>query len=135
MKSGKGDKKMENKLIFNNTYKTGRATVLVLKEKDKYVGICLEFDLEVAGSTHEEAKERIVEYMQVWHKNIVENKLPETLLNRPAPKKYWNMLEKVTKDLEAQREAIEEGKTVKEKILSPIYQSSSAYNSLGICYA
>ena len=104
-------------------------------EKKEYVGICLEFDLEVSAKTSEEAKERIQEYMKAWHENIVENKLPETLLNRPAPKKYWDILQKITKDLEAQRKAQEEETVIKEKMLSPVYQSSSPYNSMGLCYA
>lgn len=80
-----------NKLQFNNTYDKGMVTFLVLPDKDKYIGVCLEFDLEVRADTPEEAKEQIEDYAKLWHKNAVAHKLPEELLNRPAPKKYWKL--------------------------------------------
>lgn len=87
-----------NKLRFNNTYKSGTVTYLIFKEgKNKWVGVCLEFDLEVQANTPQEAKEQIEDYSHLWLENAVKNKLPETVLNRPAPKKYWAMFEEAIK--------------------------------------
>ncbi|OGG29420.1 hypothetical protein A3A63_02390 [Candidatus Gottesmanbacteria bacterium RIFCSPLOWO2_01_FULL_46_9] len=79
------------KLLFNNTYKSGKKTYLVIKEADQYVGICMEFDLEVCGKNEKEVFERLDDITDAWHENIVKNKLPEELLNKPAPIKYWKL--------------------------------------------
>ena len=88
---------MKNKLLFNNTYHKGSVTYLVLEKKDKYIGVCLEFDLEIKAKTLEEAKEQLQDYAHLWLKNAVKNKLPEEVLNRPAPKKYWKIYEEMLK--------------------------------------
>lgn len=88
---------MNKKLRFNNTYNSGSVTFLLLKEKNKYLGVCLEFDLVIQADTIQEAKEEIEDYVKLWHKNTVKNKLPEELLNKPAPKKYWEIYEKLVK--------------------------------------
>lgn len=64
-------------------------TLLVFKDKTKFKGVCLEFDLEIIADTPIEAKKSITDYSFLWLKNVVKNKLPEELLNKPAPKKYW----------------------------------------------
>jgi len=79
------------KLLFNNTYEKGIVTLLVFPDKNKYIGVCLEFDLEAHADTLEEAKVQIEDYAKLWHKNAVAHKLPEEMLNRPAPKKYWRL--------------------------------------------
>ena len=89
---------MKKKLMFNNTYQSGAVTYLIFKEKDKFVGICLEFDLEIQADTIQEAREYIEDYSQAWLKNVVNNKLSEELLNKPAPKKYWRLYQKVVEE-------------------------------------
>ncbi|OGE00046.1 hypothetical protein A3J17_05165 [Candidatus Curtissbacteria bacterium RIFCSPLOWO2_02_FULL_40_11] len=86
---------MSKTLLFNNTYKSGRVTFLVIQEDKKYTGVCLEFDLSVQAETPEEARRLIEDYTKVWHRNAVKNKLPEEVLNRPAPKKYWEIYKKL----------------------------------------
>ncbi len=86
---------MTKKLRFNNTYKSGSVTFLLIPEKNKYLGVCLEFDLVVQADTLKEAKEQIEDYAELWHINAVKHKLPEELLNKPAPKKYWDIYAKL----------------------------------------
>lgn len=101
---------MKNKLLFNNTFDRGSVTYLILQEKkDKFIGVCLEFDLEIEAKTLKEAKERIEDYSQLWLRNAQKNKLSEEVLNRPAPKKYWKIYEEALKQdlkkLEAEKNA------------------------------
>ena len=92
---------MNKKLIFNNTYNSGGVTYLILQvKKDKFIGVCLEFDLEIESKTLEEAKAQIIDYARLWLQNAVKNQLSEEVLNRPAPKKYWRIYEElVQRDL------------------------------------
>ena len=87
-----------NKLLFNNTCNSGRLTYLVVKEKDKYIGVCLEFDLVIEAETQQKAKEQIEDYARLWLKNVAKNKLSEELLNKPAPKEYWDIYEKLLEE-------------------------------------
>lgn len=91
---------MKRQLIFNNTYKKGAVTYLIFKEGNKFVGVCLEFNLEVEANTPQETKERIEDYSKAWLENVVKNKLSEELLNKPAPKKYWNIYREAVNDAE-----------------------------------
>lgn len=86
------------KLLFNNTYKKGSVTYLILGRKNQYTGICLEFDLEVKAKTLKKAKEKIEDYSHVWLENAIKHKLSEEVLNRPAPKKYWKIYEDLLKN-------------------------------------
>ena len=87
-------------LKFHNTYKSGRVSVIAFREANNYVGVCLEFNLIVRSNTLEKALDEIRDYTEGWLENVVKNKLPEKLLNKPAPKKYWDKFEKaVMKDM------------------------------------
>lgn len=93
------------KLRFNNTYESGRVTFIIFKDKkiDRFIGVCLEFDLEAEAETSSEAQSIIQDYAKLWLENVRENKLPEELLNKSAPAEYWDL----EKELEAQRESRE----------------------------
>ena len=97
---------MKKKLMFNNTYQSGAVTYLIFKEKDKFVGICLEFDLEIEADTLKKAQERIQDLSQGWLYNVVKHKLSEDLLNKPAPKKYWKIFEDVKEKMEKRERII-----------------------------
>ncbi len=89
---------MSKKLQFNNTYESGHYTLLVIKEGKKYTGVCLEFDLIIKAETLDRAKERIMDYTKAWLENIQKNRLPEELLNRAAPDKYWGISDLIDKN-------------------------------------
>lgn len=91
---------MKKKLKFNNTYNSGTVSYLFLKEKGKFVAVCLEFDLETEGKTFKETQEKIEDLTQGWWANVVENKLSEELLNKSAPKKYWKLYETIKNKIE-----------------------------------
>lgn len=99
-------------LLFDNTYDSGKVTYLILKEKNKFIGVCLEFDLIVQENTPQETKEQIEDYAHTWLENVATNKLPEELLNKPAPKKYWALYKKLLAEEEKKVE------TEKEKLVN-----------------
>ena len=89
---------MTKKLLFNNTYESGSTTVFIYgKGKDnKYTGVCLEFGLVIEATSMEKAEECINDVTETYFKNVVENKLSEELLNRPAEKKYWEIYKHIS---------------------------------------
>lgn len=91
-------------LIFNNTYQSGVVTFIAFYEKDKYYGVCLEFDLVTQAKSISEAMEQIKDYTYGWYKNIVINQLSEKLLNKSAPKKYWNKLKEIQQKIENKKQ-------------------------------
>jgi len=95
---------MNKKLAFNNTYNVGQLTFLILKENKSYTGVCLEFDLTIHAPTAEKAKEHIEDLASGWLKNVIKNRLPEELLNKSAPKKYWKIAKLIEKQVEARKE-------------------------------
>ena len=91
------------KLKFNNTYSSGAVTYLIFKEKAQFVGVCLEFDLVVKAPTFKETEKQIEDYAYAWLENVVDYHLPETLLNKPAPKKYWRIYERARLEEETRK--------------------------------
>ena len=89
------------KLRFNNTYAFGTTTFVFTKEGDDFVGVCLEFDLMVKGKTRDEVEIQLRDYANAWLENARKHKLPEEVLNRPAPKKYWKIYQKLLADEQA----------------------------------
>lgn len=120
--------KMKKELIFNNTYKKGAVNYLVFQEENKFVGVCLEFDLEVSANTPQEARERIEDYSKAWLENVIKNKLPEELLNKPADKKYWNIYKEAVRDAERRLKAqrYSSSVTVTNPLLFSFYQPYSS---------
>lgn len=94
---------MSRKIILRNTYNFGKLTFLILKEKQSYTGVCLEFDLIVNAPTPEEAREHIEDLASGWLENVRKNNLSEGLLNKRAPQKYWKMAEQMEKEIEAEK--------------------------------
>lgn len=131
---------MKNKLTISNTYNSGRMTFLILKEKKSYTGVCLEFDLTVQAPTLEEAKEHIEDLANGWLKNVRKNHLPESLLNNPAPKRYWDISETISKEIEANRTESKRATSllsqnptsVKSSLLFSIVQNYLSNNSLAL---
>lgn len=96
--------KMSKKLIFNNTHKSGRMTFFAFKEKDSFIGVCLEFDLVVKADSLKEAIEHIEDLASGWLENVMKNNLPEELLNKPAPNEYWEKYKKYLADSQRRAE-------------------------------
>lgn len=119
-----------NKLLFGNTYKRGRMTYIAFKEGGKYIAVCLEFDLEVEAKSLDLAKEYIEDLSHAWLENVTKNKLPEELLNRPAPKKYWEMLALIKRVIEAKENMLLEKKRKAVEVSShPLLSEFRSYRN------
>jgi len=59
------------------------------KEKNKYVGVCLTFDIIEEGEDINNLKESVKEAAILHLKVVQDKKLSDELLNRHAPIKYW----------------------------------------------
>ncbi|MBI5654394.1 hypothetical protein HZC53_01940 [Candidatus Uhrbacteria bacterium] len=75
---------------MKNAKHLGEATVFIYPSKDRYIGVCLELDLIDEDSDRDilvdRMKRRVESYVAFIHKKNYD----DSLLNRPAPKKYWN---------------------------------------------
>ncbi|MFA6536986.1 MAG: hypothetical protein WCT18_01155 [Patescibacteria group bacterium] len=76
---------------MTNTKKKGIARTIILKKGLKFVAVCLDFDLFEESKDFEKVEKAIKEAIIGYVENVCKNKLADSLLNRPAPKKYWDM--------------------------------------------
>ena len=75
---------------MNNSKHLGAATVFVYPSKDRYIGVCLELDLVDEDSDKDVLAERMQKRIESYVDYIQTKNFDDSLLNRPAPKKYWN---------------------------------------------
>ncbi len=86
---------IENMLRGKNTKTEGFIEFFIYKEKDSYVGVCLTFDILEEGA-HPELLMKSLEEAALLHLETVrKHKLSDTLLNRHAPKMYWEKYENI----------------------------------------
>jgi hypothetical protein len=76
--------------MTRNTYKKGSLNFFIYNEKDYFVGVCLELDIVVEAETIQETKQELCDEVYSYVTSIINKKLSEDLLNRPAPKEYWD---------------------------------------------
>ncbi len=75
---------------MKNSKQLGSATVFIYPSKDRYIGVCLELDLVDEGKDRDELVERMKKRVDSYISYIHKKDHDDALLNRPAPKKYWN---------------------------------------------
>ena len=80
------------------------ARILIYSENNKYIGVCLDFDIVEEASNKEEAIKQINEATRGYIINICKNKLDDRLLNRPAPEKYWKIYKEYNRFIVAKNE-------------------------------
>jgi hypothetical protein len=76
---------------MKNTKTAGRVTHFVYWHKDRYIGVCLEFDIVDEDTDKEVLFERLQERAASYVAYVCEKGHDDALLNRHAPKKYWNL--------------------------------------------
>ena len=76
---------------LDNNKKQGTARILIYSKKNKYIGVCLDFDIIEEAGNKEDAIKQINEATRGYIMNICKNNLDDKLLNRPAPEKYWKI--------------------------------------------
>ena len=102
-----------------NTKKEGMVEILVYKEKNIFVGVCLTFDIVEEGINALSVLKSIKEATQLHLNTVINNNMSDDLLNRYAPREYWEKYFKATKKIQATSLK----KSTNYAIVSP-YQSS-----------
>ncbi len=87
-----------------NKKEYGIARILIYPEKDKYIGVCLDFDIIEEADNKKEVIKQIEEATRGYIKNICKNNLSDELLNRPAPEKYWKLYSEYNRFIKAKNE-------------------------------
>ena len=106
---------------LDNKKTQGIARILVYSSKNKYIGVCLDFDIIEEADSKAEAVSQIQEATKGYIINILKNNLDNSLLNRPAPEKYWQIYKKYSRFITAKNE-----KRVKK--ITPEIKSSSFFS-------
>jgi len=89
------------KKVICNRKEQGVARILVYPVKNKYIGVCLDFDLVEEADSKEKAVNQIREATRGYIVNICKNDLDDSLLNRPASEKYWEMYKEYSRFITA----------------------------------
>ena len=81
-----------------NTKEKGLIEYLVYSEDDKFIGVCLTFDIVEEGNDPVQLMESIKEAAQLHLDIVIKENMSDELLNRFATEEYWD------KYFEAKRE-------------------------------
>lgn len=73
-----------------NTKHKGLIEFLIFREGPQYVGVCLTFDIVVEDSSRESVEKGIEDAAKLHLRVVQKKRLPDELLNRHAPKEYWD---------------------------------------------
>jgi DNA-binding HxlR family transcriptional regulator len=95
-----------------NTKEKGIMEFIFYKEKGKYIGVCLSFDIVEEGKDLTNLIESVEDVAKLHLRTVTKNNLSDDLLNRYAPEEYWNKYFAALKALERQK--VEEKKVEAE---------------------
>jgi len=79
---------------MDNIKHHGFAQIFFYPKGDRYIGVCLELDIVDDSKSFPELRERMVRNVTAYVNHVVGGGLDQSLLNRPAPKEYWEMFRK-----------------------------------------
>ena len=84
---------LDAKIKTQNTKKQGLISFLVAKQKgeNNFIGVCLTFNIVQEDNDPERLLRSLQESAKLHLETVLEKNLPDELLNRPAPKKYWKI--------------------------------------------
>jgi len=85
----------------------------VFPEKGKYIAVCLDLDIVEEAGTKENVLAKIAEAVVGYIENAIKNDLDDKVLNRPAPKKYWDLYEKYLKWIGSGKESMKVSDKIK----------------------
>ena len=114
---------------FMNTKKGGVARSMIFKYGKTYRAVCLDFDLVYDCESFKEAERIIKESVISYIKNVHKNNLDDSLLNRHADKKYWDMYDSYLRLITDQHKSYKPADTLLGKTTSlftwPIAQTAA----------
>lgn len=73
-----------------NTKKRGLVEFLVYREGKRFIGVCLTFDIIEEGEDPDSVMRSIEEAARLHLDVVTKENMRDELLNRYAPKKYWD---------------------------------------------
>ena len=80
------------KIKPHNTKERGLIEFLIIRKgKNNFLGVCLTFNIVQEGKNPDKLLESLREAAKLHIQTILEKGLPESLLNRSAPEKYWKL--------------------------------------------
>jgi len=109
------------KKILGNKKGQGIARILIYPSRNKYIGVCLDFDLVEEADSKEEVLNQIKEATRGYILNVLKNNLDDSLLNRPAPENYWRIYRKYNRFIIAKNKE-------RVKKITPEIKSSSLFS-------
>lgn len=86
-----------------NTKEKGTIEFLVYKKGKTFIGVCLTFDIVEESDNPEKLMESIQKAAQGHLKVVREKNMSDDLLNRYAPKEYWDIYYKAIEDIKGKR--------------------------------
>lgn len=97
---------------MKNTKEKGTIQFLVYKSGKSYVGVCLTFDIVEEGSNPKELTQSIIEAAKLHLETVIKHDLSDDLLNRPAPKEYWDKFYATLREIESQKNKYTGGSSI-----------------------
>lgn len=89
---------------MSNTKQRGKFIIFVYPKSSKhFIGVNLTFDLIIEGRKAQEALEGIKKASLDYIEAVCKSNLDDSLLNRPAPEKYWNKFNAYLKKLASRK--------------------------------
>ena len=99
-----------------NTKKSGVVRTIIFPIRGGYRAVCLDFDIIEEAGTRVEVEEQIKEAITGYVANICKNKLDDSLLNRHADKRYWDMYDAYQKFITAKKEIVTKNLATTNKV-------------------
>lgn len=122
---------------MNNIKHHGFAQIFFYPKGDRYVGVCLELDIVDDSKDFPELRERMVRNVAAYVSHVVGSGLDQSLLNRPAPKEYWEMfsnyINQIQKSSSRASWAVSTGRATGKRGLRPVFEGAVESVSLARC--
>lgn len=96
-----------------NTKEKGIIRFVIFPHKKQFVGVCLDFNIIEEGENPRELMESLEEAAIGHVEVVIKEKLSDELLNRHAPKRYWDKYNEIKRKVGTKK------KRVKIRISSP----------------
>ena len=87
----------------HNTKERGIMEFIYYGEKDKYIGVCLTFDIVEEGKDLNSLRQSVEDAAKLHLRTVMQKNLSDDLLNRYAPEQYWKRYFEALKALEKQK--------------------------------
>lgn len=107
-----------------NTKENGVIEFVFYPNEGRYIGVCLTFDIVEEGTDINKLRNNLEEAAFLHLKVVIDKNLSDELLNRPAPKEYWDKYYEIKQAIE--KKNVEKIKTIQgAETCTQIYPSEA----------